>query len=89
MPKFTRFSGGSDYMASLTVAYSGEGAEAPYESTPERVRQARWQGTIGEFEAEDLERQENARGSQRRVTPDCSWTPSPELLQCRRATRGT
>jgi hypothetical protein len=52
---------GMDADRSLNMAHSGEGAEAAYESTSDRISQARREGTTGEYNSADRNRQNEAR----------------------------
>lgn len=52
---------GMDKDRSLDMAHSGDGARSAYQSTSERVRRARQEGTTGGFEAEDRAKQDDAR----------------------------
>lgn len=51
---------GIDPDRSLDMAHSGDGAEAAYKSTSDRVSQARREGSTGEFSDEDRHRQDEA-----------------------------
>lgn len=51
---------GMDSDRSLSMSHSGEGTRAAYESTSERVREARQQGTTGGYDDADRQRQEDA-----------------------------
>lgn len=57
----TASSMGIDADRSLNMAHSGEGARAAYESTSERISQARREGATGGYDETDREKQENAR----------------------------
>jgi hypothetical protein len=52
---------GMDEDRSLNMAHSSDGARAAYESTSESISQARQEGSTGGFDAEDRERQREAR----------------------------
>lgn len=54
---------GMDSQKSLDMDHSGDGAQAAYESTSERISNARQQGQTGGFDAEDRERQAEAKRS--------------------------
>ncbi|WP_436926015.1 vWA domain-containing protein [Halosimplex amylolyticum] len=54
---------GIDADHSLNMAHSGEGAEAAYESTSDRISNSRREGTTGEFNATDRDKQDDARDS--------------------------
>jgi hypothetical protein len=54
---------GIDGEYTLDMAHSGDGAEAAYESTSDRIRDARQEGSTGGFEAADRKRQDDARDS--------------------------
>ncbi|WP_435319025.1 VWA domain-containing protein [Haloarchaeobius sp. TZWSO28] len=54
---------GMDRDKSLTMAHSGEGTTAAYESTSKRISQARREGRTGGFDDEDRIRQDEARRS--------------------------
>lgn len=54
---------GMDADRSLDMAHSGEGTRAAYQSTSERISQARREGTTGDFDETDLEKQEEAKDS--------------------------
>lgn len=53
---------GMDADHSLDMAYSGEGTQAAYESTSERVSRARKKGSTGGFDDGDRDRQSDADG---------------------------
>jgi hypothetical protein len=55
---------GMDSNKSLNMDHSGDGAEAAYESTSERVSEARQQGETGDFNELDRQRQEEASRSE-------------------------
>ncbi|QSG02820.1 vWA domain-containing protein [Natranaeroarchaeum sulfidigenes] len=57
----TASSMGIDTDRSLDMAHSSEGTRAAYESTSERIRQAREEGTTGGFEQTDRQKQDQAR----------------------------
>lgn len=52
---------GMDEDRSLNMAHSGDGAKAAYKSASDNISQARQEGSTGGFDAEDRERQEEAR----------------------------
>ncbi|WP_254523980.1 vWA domain-containing protein [Natrinema caseinilyticum] len=52
---------GMDKDRSLDMAHSEDGAKSAYESTSDRISQARREGTTGGFDDEDREKQEKAR----------------------------
>jgi len=52
---------GMDEDRSLNMAHSGDGAQAAYESASANISQARQEGSTGGFDAEDRERQREAR----------------------------
>jgi uncharacterized protein YegL len=52
---------GMDTDRSLNMAHSGEGAQAAYDSASANISEARQTGSTREFDAEDRERQEQAR----------------------------
>lgn len=54
---------GIDSDRSLTMSHTGEGTQAAYESTSERVRELREDGTTDGFDEEDRQRQRDARDS--------------------------
>lgn len=54
---------GMDAQKSLDMDHSGDGAEAAYQSTSERISNARQEGETGSFEAKDRERQAEANRS--------------------------
>jgi Mg-chelatase subunit ChlD len=51
---------GMDEDRALSMAYNDQGTRAAYESTSERVRNARQTGTTGEYTQEDRDRQDRA-----------------------------
>jgi len=51
---------GIDRDKSLDMDHSGEGTQAAYESTSDRISQARQEGTTGEFNDVDRQRQQDA-----------------------------
>ena len=59
----TAASMGMDEDRSLNMSHSGEGTKAAYESTSERVSQARQEGTTGTYDGKDRERQRDAKDS--------------------------
>ena len=59
----TAASMGMDEDRSLNMSHSGEGTKAAYESTSERVSQARQEGTTGTYDEKDRERQRDAKDS--------------------------
>jgi uncharacterized protein YegL len=59
----TATSMGMDAENSLSMAHSGEGAQAAYESTSESIRHAREEGQTGGYDADDRERQREASDS--------------------------
>lgn len=59
----TAASMGMDENRSLNMSHSGEGTKAAYESTSERISQARQEGTTGTYEEKDRERQRDAQDS--------------------------
>lgn len=54
---------GMDADKSLNMSHSGEGAQAAYDSTSERVREVRRDGETGGYTHEDRQRQTDAHGS--------------------------
>lgn len=56
----TATSMGMDADRSLDLAHSGEGTQAAYESTSERIRQGRCERTAGGYNEADRRRQEDA-----------------------------
>jgi hypothetical protein len=50
---------GIDAQNSLDMSHSGEGAQAAYESTSDRVREVRQTGQTDGYQAEDRQRQED------------------------------
>lgn len=54
---------GIDKNRSLNMSHTGEGAQAAYESTSERVREMRQEGTTDGFDEQDRQRQRDARDS--------------------------
>lgn len=54
---------GMDADRSLNMAHNSEGAQAAYESTSDRISQARREGTTGKYHEDDRDRQETARDS--------------------------
>lgn len=59
----TATSMGMDSDSSLNMAQSGEGARSAYESTSERISNARQEGKTGGFNEEDRQMQRDAEGS--------------------------
>lgn len=57
----TASSMGMDADRSLNMAHNSEGAQAAYESTSERISQARREGSTGDFDDADRSKQESAR----------------------------
>jgi len=55
---------GIDADQSLTMAHSGEGARAAYESTSEQISQARREGSVGGYTDDDRRRQDEAERSE-------------------------
>jgi Mg-chelatase subunit ChlD len=53
---------GMDTDRSLDMAHSGDGAQAAYQSTSDRISQARNEGTTGGYNEEDRRRQDDADG---------------------------
>ena len=54
---------GIDRDRSLNMSHTGEGAKAAYESTSDRIRELREEGTTDGFDEEDRQRQRDARDS--------------------------
>ena len=54
---------GMDRDKSLDMAHNAEGTQAAYESTSERISEARRTGQTGGYEQEDRDRQDDADGS--------------------------
>lgn len=54
---------GIDRDRSLNMSHTGEGTKAAYESTSDRVRELREEGTTDGFDEEDRQRQRDARNS--------------------------
>jgi hypothetical protein len=54
---------GIDRDRSLNMSHTGEGAKAAYESTSDRVRELREEGTTDGFDEEDRQRQRDTRDS--------------------------
>jgi hypothetical protein len=59
----TAASMGMDEDRSLNMSHSGEGTRAAYESTSDRITQARQEGTTGTYEEEDRKKQRDAQDS--------------------------
>ncbi|MFD1635098.1 vWA domain-containing protein [Haloplanus ruber] len=59
----TAASMGMDEERSLNMSHSGEGTRAAYESTSDRVTQARQEGTTGTYKEEDRKKQRDAQDS--------------------------
>lgn len=59
----TASSMGMDADRSLNMAHNSDGTQAAYESTSERVSQARREGSTGDFQEADREKQDSARNS--------------------------
>lgn len=59
----TASSMGMDSDSSLDMAHTGEGTQAAYSSTSERISEARREGSTGGFDAEDRKRQDEADDS--------------------------
>lgn len=59
----TAASMGMDEDRSLNMSHSGEGTRAAYESTSDRITQARQEGTTGTYKEEDRKKQRDAQDS--------------------------
>lgn len=54
---------GMDEQNSLTMAHNSEGTQAAYDSTSNRISEARQSGTVDSFDEDDRSRQDEARGN--------------------------